>query len=32
MKVVDGAIEVPAGPGMGIEPDLEKIERYRVRD
>src|SRR3954452_14416428 len=32
MTVVDGAIEVPTGPGMGIEPDLEKIERYRVRD
>jgi muconate cycloisomerase len=32
MKLVDGAIEVPTGPGMGIEPDLEKIERYRVRD
>jgi len=32
MKVVDGSIEVPTGPGMGIEPDLEKIERYRVRD
>ena len=32
MKLVDGAIEVPAGPGMGIEPDLEKIEHYRVRD
>jgi muconate cycloisomerase len=32
MKLVEGAIEVPAGPGMGIDPDLEKIERYRVRD
>ena len=32
MKLVEGAIEVPVGPGMGIEPDLEKIERYRVRD
>jgi muconate cycloisomerase len=31
MRLVEGAIEVPAGPGMGIEPDLEKIERYRVR-
>ena len=31
MKLVDGAIEVPAGPGMGIEIDESKIEKYRVR-
>jgi muconate cycloisomerase len=31
MKLVDGAIEVPAGPGMGIEVDEAKIEKYRVR-
>jgi muconate cycloisomerase len=30
MKLVDGAIEVPAGPGMGIEVDLAKIEKYLV--
>lgn len=32
MKLVDGAIEVPTGPGMGIDVDLAKVERYRVRD
>jgi muconate cycloisomerase len=32
MKLVDGHIEVPTGPGMGIEVDLSKIETYRVRD
>ncbi|BCH30769.1 cycloisomerase [Mesorhizobium sp. L-8-10] len=32
MQFVDGAIVVPSGPGMGIEVDLGKIEKYRVRD
>lgn len=32
MKVADGAIVVPSGPGMGIEVDQKKIEKYRVRD
>ena len=32
MRLVDGAIEVPTGPGMGIDVDLAKIEKYRVRD
>ncbi|QOZ37707.1 mandelate racemase/muconate lactonizing enzyme family protein [Bradyrhizobium sp. CCBAU 53421] len=32
IKVVDGAIVVPSGPGMGIEVDQKKIEKYRVRD
>lgn len=32
MEVVDGAIVVPSGPGMGIEVDLKKIEKYTVRD
>jgi muconate cycloisomerase len=32
LKLVDGAIEVPDGPGMGIEVDEAKVERYRVRD
>lgn len=31
MKLVDGAIEVPNAPGMGIEIDEEKVERFRVR-
>jgi muconate cycloisomerase len=32
MKFVDGAIEVPDKPGMGIDVDEKKIEKYRVRD
>ncbi|ATU95426.1 mandelate racemase/muconate lactonizing enzyme family protein [Phyllobacterium zundukense] len=32
MHFVDGAIIVPSGPGMGIDVDLAKIEKYRVRD
>lgn len=32
MQFVDGAIVVPSGPGMGIEVDFTKIEKYRVRD
>lgn len=31
MTVRDGAIVVPQGPGLGIDIDLEKLERYRVR-
>ncbi|MBI4195120.1 MAG: mandelate racemase [Betaproteobacteria bacterium] len=31
MKLVDGAIEVPMGAGMGIEVDEAKIEKFRVR-
>lgn len=30
MKLVEGAIEVPTSPGMGIEVDEAKIEKYRV--
>jgi muconate cycloisomerase len=32
MTFVDGAIELPAGNGMGIAVDEEKIRRYRVDD
>jgi muconate cycloisomerase len=32
MQLVEGAIVVPAGPGMGIEVDMSKIEKYRVRN
>lgn len=32
MQFVDGAIAVPSGPGMGIDVDLAKVEKYRVRD
>jgi muconate cycloisomerase len=31
MRLVDGAIEVPEGAGMGIAVDEAKIETYRVR-
>ncbi len=31
MKFVDGAIEVPTGPGMGIDVDLAKVDKYTVR-
>lgn len=31
MRLVDGAIEVPTGPGMGIDVDEAKIEQYRER-
>ena len=30
--VEDGAVVVPTGPGMGIDVDPEKVERYRVRE
>ena len=26
----DGTITVPDGPGFGVEPDLEALERWRV--
>lgn len=32
MKLVDGAIEVPSGPGMGIDVDEAKIATYRIDD
>lgn len=31
MKLVDGAIETPVTPGMGMAVDEAKIEKYRVR-
>jgi L-alanine-DL-glutamate epimerase-like enolase superfamily enzyme len=30
LEVRDGHVAVPDSPGLGIEPDLEAIERYRV--
>jgi len=30
MKLVDGAIELPSGPGMGIDVDEAKVEKYRI--
>jgi muconate cycloisomerase len=32
MQLIDGAIVLPKGPGMGIEVDDAKVEKYRVRD
>ena len=29
---VDGSIRVPTGPGLGIDVDPAKIEKYRVDD
>ena len=30
LAVVDGYVNVPEGPGLGIELDEEVVERYRV--
>lgn len=30
VRLVDGAFEVPQAPGLGVEPDIELIERYKV--
>ncbi|MEC7489680.1 MAG: enolase C-terminal domain-like protein [Pseudomonadota bacterium] len=30
MSFVDGAIELPNGPGMGIDVDLAKVEKFKV--
>jgi len=30
MRLVDGAIDLPSGPGMGIAVDEAKIRRYMV--
>lgn len=32
LQLVDGVVPVPTGPGMGIDIDEAKVERYRVRD
>jgi muconate cycloisomerase len=32
MRIVDGAIEVPTGPGFGIAVDEARIARYRIPD
>lgn len=31
MELIDGAIQVPIAPGMGIDVDETKIEKYRVK-
>ena len=30
LRLVDGYLDVPTGPGIGVEPDPDAIERYRV--
>jgi L-alanine-DL-glutamate epimerase-like enolase superfamily enzyme len=30
-KIIDGHIEIPDGPGLGIEPDMEKVKFYSAR-
>jgi L-alanine-DL-glutamate epimerase-like enolase superfamily enzyme len=30
VPVINGAIEVPQGPGLGADPEDELIERFRV--
>jgi muconate cycloisomerase len=32
MKLTNGAIELPRGPGMGIDVDLKKLAKYTVKD
>jgi L-rhamnonate dehydratase len=31
LEVVDGFIEVPAGPGLGVRVDLDTVAKYRVK-
>ena len=30
-EYADGALKIPTGPGLGVELDPDKIERYRER-
>jgi L-alanine-DL-glutamate epimerase-like enolase superfamily enzyme len=30
LEVIDGMIAVPEGPGLGIEVDRAKVERYQL--
>jgi len=32
LELKDGYLDVPTGPGLGLELDSEKIEKYRTRD
>ena len=32
LRVVDGMLVVPSAPGLGVEVDRDKIERYQARD
>ena len=31
IRIVDGMANVPQGPGLGVEPDMEIVEKYLVR-
>ncbi len=31
IRMIDGAIPVPDGPGLGVEVDEEMVTRYRVQ-
>jgi L-alanine-DL-glutamate epimerase-like enolase superfamily enzyme len=30
LKMVDGYVAVPAGPGLGVEVNEETLEKYRI--
>jgi L-rhamnonate dehydratase len=32
VSIADGAMAVPTGPGLGVEPDLDAFERFRVSE
>ncbi|MFH1568585.1 MAG: enolase C-terminal domain-like protein, partial [Gemmatimonadota bacterium] len=32
LEYADGHVRVPSGPGLGVELDIEALERYTVRD
>jgi L-alanine-DL-glutamate epimerase-like enolase superfamily enzyme len=31
LQMIDGCVEVPATPGLGVLLDMDVVERYRVR-
>jgi len=31
LKLVDGMLAVPQGPGLGVEVNVETVNRYRVK-
>lgn len=31
-RILDGAFTVPTGPGLGVSPDMDKLETYRVTE
>jgi len=30
LEIADGAIAAPSGPGLGVVPDFDALERYRI--